>query len=259
MTELKEVVIPVEGITIEANRTEVTAGGTVTFTANLTPAGASGEVTYTITEGTELGSIEGNVLTTTAVGTIKVQATVDELTSNEVTITVNEASETDPEPVEAFNASFSNSTATGGYKDQDFKLDEKDFHMNTGQCANNVFYLGHNKSLGNYSLKDGMTVSEEYNGYTYVEMMFDITKVTSVSYTYTQADTATSHLFILESTDGGTTWTEVAKAEVSEDGGTISYNPESEVSNARYALVVGANAEKQRVYLTDLVIMQLPY
>ena len=259
LTELKEVVIPVEGITIEANRTEVTAGGTVTFTANLTPAGASGEVTYTITEGTELGSIEGNVLTTTAVGTIKVQATVDELTSNEVTITVNEASETDPEPVEAFNASFSNSTATGGYKDQDFKLDEKDFHMNTGQCANNVFYLGHNKSLGNYSLKDGMTVSEEYNGYTYVEMMFDITKVTSVSYTYTQADTATSHLFILESTDGGTTWTEVAKAEVSEDGGTISYNPESEVSNARYALVVGANAEKQRVYLTDLVIMQLPY
>ena len=259
LTELKEVVIPVEGITIEANRTEVTAGGTVTFTANLTPAGASGEVTYTITEGTELGSIEGNVLTTTAVGTIKVQATVDELTSNEVTITVNEASETDPEPVEAFNASFSNSTATGGYKDQDFKLDEKDFHMNTGQCANNVFYLGHNKSLGNYSLKDGMTVSEEYNGYTYVEMMFDITKVTSVSYTYTQADTATSHLFILESTDGGTTWTEVAKAEVSEDGGTISYNPESEVSNARYALVVGANAGKQRVYLTDLVIMQLPY
>ncbi len=259
LTELKEVVIPVEGITIEANRTEVTAGGTVTFTANLTPAGASGEVTYTITEGSEFGSIEGNVLTTTAVGTIKVQATVDELTSNEVTITVNEASETDPEPVEAFNASFSNSTATGGYKDQDFKLDEKDFHMNTGQCASNVFYLGHNKSLGNYSLKDGMTVSEEYNGYTYVEMMFDITKVTSVSYTYTQADTATSHLFILESTDGGTTWTEVAKAEVSEDGGTISYNPESEVSNARYALVVGANAGKQRVYLTDLVIMQLPY
>ena len=66
-------------------------------------------------------------------------------------------------------------------------------------------------------------------------------------------------MFILESTDGGTTWTEVAKAEVSEDGGTISYNPESEVSNARYALVVGANAGKQRVYLTDLVIMQLPY
>lgn len=165
LTELKEVVIPAEGITIEANRTEVAAGGTVTFTANLTPAGASGEVIYTITEGSEFGSIEGNVLTTTAVGTIKVQATVNEVTSNEVTITVKETSEVPPEPVAAFDASFTNSTATGGYKDQTFKLDEKDFHMNTGQCASSVFYLGHNKSLENYSLKDGMSVSEEYRIY----------------------------------------------------------------------------------------------
>lgn len=176
----------------------------------------------------------------------------------EVTVNAGVEPEPTPEPVAAFDASFTNSTATGGYKDQTFKLDEKDFHMNTGQCANSVFYLGHNKSLGNYSLKDGMSVSEEYNGYTYVEMMFDIAKVTSVSYTYTEADTAVSHLFILESIDGGNTWTEVAKAEVSTTGGTISYTPESEVENARYALVAGSNAGKQRVYLTDLVIMHLP-
>lgn len=100
LTELKEVVIPVEGITIEANRTEVTVGQSVTFTATLTPQGASGEVTYTITEGTELGSIEGNVLTTTGAGTIKVQASVDELTSNEVIITVTEATEPAPETPE---------------------------------------------------------------------------------------------------------------------------------------------------------------
>lgn len=97
LTELKEVVIPVEGITIEANRTEVTVGQSVTFTATLTPQGASGEVTYAITEGTELGSIEGNVLTTTGAGTIKVQASVDELTSNEVIITITEATEPAPE------------------------------------------------------------------------------------------------------------------------------------------------------------------
>lgn len=263
LTELKEVVIPAEGITIEANRTEVAAGGTVTFTANLTPAGASGEVTYAITEGTELGSIEGNVLTTTAVGTIKVQATVNEVTSNVVTITVKEASEVPPEPVEAFNASFTNSTATGGgYKGQAFKLDEKDFYTSQGQLDNNnnKFYLGKNKSLndGSYTLPEDVTVSETYDGYAYLEMQFDITNVTSVSWTYTEADSASSHLFLLESTDGGTTWTEVACEQVSTSGGTISYTSEETVSNARYMLVVGTNVAKQRVVITDLVIMHLP-
>lgn len=120
LTELKEVVIPVEGITIEANRTEVTVGQSVTFTATLTPQGAFGEVTYAITEGTELGSIEGNVLTTTGAGTIKVQASVDELTSNEVIITITEATEPAPEtPVETSFEMKGFATTAGGYQEED--------------------------------------------------------------------------------------------------------------------------------------------
>lgn len=120
LTELKEVVIPVEEITIEANRTEVTVGQSVTFTATLTPQGAFGEVTYAITEGTELGSIEGNVLTTTGAGTIKVQASVDELTSNEVIITITEATEPAPEtPVETSFEMKGFATTAGGYQEED--------------------------------------------------------------------------------------------------------------------------------------------
>lgn len=157
LTELKEVVIPVEGITIEANRTEVTVGQSVTFTATLTPQGAFGEVTYAITEGTELGSIEGNVLTTTGAGTIKVQASVDELTSNEVIITITEATEPAPEtPVETSFEMKGFATTAGGYQEEDQTAEfdgvtyvAKNYIGQSGQIRGNKTTVNENFYLAN--------------------------------------------------------------------------------------------------------------
>lgn len=170
LTELKEVVIPVEGITIEANRTEVTVGQSVTFTATLTPQGAFGEVTYAITEGTELGSIEGNVLTTTGAGTIKVQASVDELTSNEVIITITEATEPTPEtPMEtSFEMKgFANYTGTSyATTEQTADVDGVTYVANnymatTGQIRGNKTTVNENFYLANTTEMPGVITKIE--------------------------------------------------------------------------------------------------
>lgn len=170
LTELKEVVIPAEGITIEANRTEVTVGQSVTFTATLTPQGAFGEVTYAITEGTELGSIEGNVLTTTGAGTIKVQASVDELTSNEVIITITEATEPAPEtPVEtSFEMKgFANYTGTSyATTEQTADVDGVTYVANnymatTGQIRGNKTTVNENFYLANTTEMPGVITKIE--------------------------------------------------------------------------------------------------
>ncbi len=169
LTELKEVVIPVEGITIEANRTEVTVGQSVTFTATLTPQGAFGEVTYAITEGTELGSIEGNVLTTTGAGTIKVQASVDELTSNEVIITITEATEPAPEtPVETSFEMKGFATTESGYQevDQTAEFDgvtyvAKNYVGQSGQIRGNKTTVNENFYLANTTEMPGVITKIE--------------------------------------------------------------------------------------------------
>ena len=170
LTELKEIVIPVEGITIEANRTEVTVGQSVTFTATLTPQGAFGEVTYAITEGTELGSIEGNVLTTTGAGTIKVQASVDELTSNEVIITITEATEPTPEtPMEtSFEMKgFANYTGTSyATTEQTADVDGVTYVANnymatTGQIRGNKTTVNENFYLANTTEMPGVITKIE--------------------------------------------------------------------------------------------------
>lgn len=170
LTELKEVVIPVEGITIEANRTEVTVGQSVTFTATLTPQGAFGEVTYAITEGTELGSIEGNVLTTTGAGTIKVQASVDEIVSNEVVITITESTEPTPEtPMEtSFEMKgFANYTGTSyATTEQTADVDGVTYVANnymatTGQIRGNKTTVNENFYLANTTEMPGVITKIE--------------------------------------------------------------------------------------------------
>ena len=93
LTGLEETTIPVESINLSADKTEVTAGEIVTLTTTLSPSGAEGDVSYGITEGSDLATLEGNKLTTKAAGTVKVQASVGEVKSNEVTIVIKAAEE----------------------------------------------------------------------------------------------------------------------------------------------------------------------
>lgn len=93
LTGLEETIIPVESINLTADKTEVNVGQTVTLSATLSPNGASGDVAYDITEGSEFATLNGNVLTANAAGTVKVQASVGEIMSNEVTIVIKAAEE----------------------------------------------------------------------------------------------------------------------------------------------------------------------
>lgn len=88
LTNLEETTIPVESITLTADKTEVNVGQTVTLSATLSPSGASGTVSYNITEGSEFATLNGNVLTANAAGMVKVQASVGEVKSNEIAVTI---------------------------------------------------------------------------------------------------------------------------------------------------------------------------
>ena len=90
-TKLEKIEITLESINLTATATEINVGDTTNLNADLLPAGATGDVVYEITEGNEFATLEGNVLTGTAEGTVKVVAKVGDITSNEVTITINPA------------------------------------------------------------------------------------------------------------------------------------------------------------------------
>ena len=91
LTDLEEISTPLESISLTATATEINVDDTTRLNAELLPAGATGDVVYEITEGNEFATLEGNVLTGTAEGTVKVVAKVGDITSNEVTITINPA------------------------------------------------------------------------------------------------------------------------------------------------------------------------
>ena len=91
LTGLEEISKPLESISLTATATEINVGDRTRLNADLLPAGATGDVVYEITEGNEFATLEGNVLTGTAEGTVKVVAKVGDITSNEVTITINPA------------------------------------------------------------------------------------------------------------------------------------------------------------------------
>ena len=90
-TKLEKIEITLESINLTATTTEINVGDTTKLNADLLPAGATGDVVYEITEGNEFATLEGNVLTGTAEGTVKVVAKVGDITSNVVTITINPA------------------------------------------------------------------------------------------------------------------------------------------------------------------------
>lgn len=88
--EKQDATASLESLSLSASADEVDIGETITLTATKTPAWAGGDVSYAITEGNEFASLDGNVLTGRAAGTVKVQASVGDIKSNEVTITVTD-------------------------------------------------------------------------------------------------------------------------------------------------------------------------
>lgn len=86
LTVTGEVITPTS-ITLSASSLKLDRFGTTELTTTLLPEGASGQVTYEIIEGKDKAIIDRDVLGAYNVGTIKVVAKVNNLTSDPVTIT----------------------------------------------------------------------------------------------------------------------------------------------------------------------------
>lgn len=81
---------PTPSITLSADKTTLKVGEEAHLTAELDNFDEGADAEFTITEGSEFATLEGNVLTANAVGTVKVKATCGDVESNIVTITIVE-------------------------------------------------------------------------------------------------------------------------------------------------------------------------
>lgn len=87
-TVLDKQIIPLESLSLTASKTEAVVGEIVTLTATKTPSNANGEVRFNITsDENQIATLDGNELTASGVGIVKVQASIGEALSNEVSIT----------------------------------------------------------------------------------------------------------------------------------------------------------------------------
>ena len=97
---------------VVASKDEVNAGESIKLLSKVLPAGASQEVVWTIESGSEFASLEGNVLTGTAAGTVVVKATAKGTTVSQTkSITVNAALSGF-----SFSRSGSENSVTAGYE-----------------------------------------------------------------------------------------------------------------------------------------------
>lgn len=86
-TKLEKQTINVESLSISASKTEAIVGETITLTATKTPTNADGEVAFAITsDESSIGILNGNELTASGAGTVKVQASIGEVKSSELSI-----------------------------------------------------------------------------------------------------------------------------------------------------------------------------
>ena len=87
-TILNKQVVVLESLSLSASAEKVNVGQTVELTAVKTPLNGEGDIEYKIIEGGDFATLNGNILTGVAAGTVKVQAEAGTIKSNEVTIEV---------------------------------------------------------------------------------------------------------------------------------------------------------------------------
>ena len=87
-TILNKQVVTLESLSLSASAEKVNVGQTVELTAVKTPLNGEGDIEYKIIEGGDFATLNGNILTGVAAGTVKVQAEAGTIKSNDVTIEV---------------------------------------------------------------------------------------------------------------------------------------------------------------------------
>lgn len=90
ITITEEESIPVEEVTLKADKTTLKVKERTKLSASFTPAEAIASITYEVTEGSDVVSIDGNILSAVKTGTATIVAKAGGVTSTPVTITVTD-------------------------------------------------------------------------------------------------------------------------------------------------------------------------
>lgn len=152
----------------------------------------------------------------------------------------------------AYNANFTNQTgASGSYSPNvTISLENQEWYASYCYFGSNEFRLGHNKTTGVVPSK---FLTNQPQGAS-IEMLWDIANVTKISVLSEKSYGDLSDWYIFESTDEGSSWTQVATGAYTV-GATWEYTTTSPKSNARYAFVItGPNSP--RATLSTITIEQ---
>lgn len=88
---ISEEQIKADSITLSSNKTQMKVGESATLSATVSPSKYSQYVEYVITSGSENANLKENVVNATSTGTVKVIAKIGDVKSNEISITIEEA------------------------------------------------------------------------------------------------------------------------------------------------------------------------
>lgn len=142
---------------------------------------------------------------------------------------------------QSYTADFSEvEDKTNSYQERTFALNGQNWRAN--RCAyNDGFILGFNNNSATEIDSKYITAGIP-SGKTSatLEMLWDATNISSVSFTCSTGFGTVNNMYLLESTDKGNTYTIVAS---STELGTISYTPVSPVSSARYTIATNGSAQ----------------
>ncbi|MES2487331.1 MAG: YDG domain-containing protein, partial [Bacteroidota bacterium] len=146
-----------------------------------------------------------------------------------------------------YTGSFASSTgANNSYAaNKTITLASKTWLASYSYFASNEFRLGSNNTVAVpskfFAVGDGSSI----------EMQWDITNVKKVSFTNAGLYGSISNWYIFESTDSGTSWTQVTSSAYTNNS-TLTYTATTPAASARYALVVLGS--KPRAILTTVQI-----
>lgn len=148
-----------------------------------------------------------------------------------------------------YDANFVNQSGAGGSYSSNvsISLDGQSWLASYCYFGSDEFRLGHNKATG---LVPAKFLNDQPQGAS-IEMLWDVNNVTSVSVVATKTYGTCKTWYIFESTDQGSTWTQVATG--STVVGTWSYSTVEPKATARYAFVV-SGTNSPRVVLTTVKI-----
>lgn len=155
---------------------------------------------------------------------------------------------------QSYSANFSNATgATNSYGPATITLNGQQWKASACYFQKNEFRLGNNDTDIPIDTKfTNAGITSDGNAST-IEMLWDIHNITSVSFSSKGKFGTIQKSHLLESIDGGNSYTIVATSTETSGTFTITYTPEKTVSSARYA--IATEGKEPRITLDNIEIL----